>query len=166
MTRKVFLSIILLLGAMLPNINAGTSGPSRNISELEYNITGAGIATQGHYLVKVEVSTKNKNLSDINLVKAAINGVLFRGFSNSGFGNSQKPLAGEPSNEVQHADFYKEFFGKTGTASNYGSVMDGTRNVIKSGKLYKVSAIVEVRKDALASYLQEAKIINSLNSIF
>lgn len=160
MIRKLLLIIVALVACstMLPVFAGGF--------ETDYNITGAGVAKQGFYLVKIEVHTKNKNLPDNDLIKAALNGVLFRGFSNAGYGNSQKPLAGDASNEAQHADFYKEFFGKNGAAVNYGSVIDGSRAVVKSGKLYKVSAIVEVSKDALASYLQSSNIINSLNSIF
>ena len=158
MTRKVFFIVIVICGILLPTFAGGF--------EPEYSISGAGTAKQDFYLVNVEVSTKNKNIPDKDLIKAAVNGVLFRGFSNAGFGDSQKPLAGDASNEAQHADFYNEFFGKDGTASNYGSVINGSRRVIKSGKIYKVSAIVEVNKGVLVHYLQSANIINSLNSIF
>ena len=63
----------------------------------EYSISGAGTAKQDFYLVNVEVSTKNKNIPDKDLIKAAVNGVLFAVSSNAGFGDSQKPLAGDAS---------------------------------------------------------------------
>lgn len=155
MTRKILHLIIALI------VYGSTQLAFADSFEVDYNIIGAGVAKQGYYLVKVEVCTKNKNLPDNALIKAAVKGVLFRGFSNSGYDNFQKPLVADATNEVQQAGFYKEFFGKNGTAANYGSMINGSRQVVKSSKIYKVSAIIEVRKDALINYLQSANIINS-----
>lgn len=132
----------------------------------EYEIEGAGTATQGNYLVRTTVLTKNKKISDKEIARAAVHGVLFRGFSDSSNRISQKPLAGNAANEAQHIDFYSAFFDEKGSAANYASVLNGSRTIIKVDKKYKISAIVTVNKELLHKYLEEAGIIKGLNSIF
>lgn len=129
---------------------------------LNYEIQGAGVGSQGTYLVKVTVITKDKKLPDADLKLAAVHGVLFRGFS--GERGSQKALAGSPTNEAQHADFYKDFF-KSG-ASAYAAIVPGSRQVVKSGKEYRVSCNVTVNKDQLYKDLVDAGVIKGLNAIF
>lgn len=133
---------------------------------VNYEITGNGTGSQSTYLVDVAITGKNKDVTDKELVKAAVHGVLFRGFNNPKAHNTQKPLAGSAANEAQHADFYKEFFGDSGTAANYGSIVRGTRQIMKSGKEYKVSATVQVQKEQLLKYLTEMGMVRSLNSAF
>lgn len=132
----------------------------------EYTIEGAGTATQGNYLVKATVISKNKNVTDDELRRAAVHGVLFRGFSNAEKRQSQKPLAGSLANEGQHADFYKDFFAENGMAKNFASPVEGSRSIKKVDKKYHVSATVTVNKEALLKYLQEAGIVKGLNSAF
>lgn len=132
----------------------------------EYTITGAGTATQGNYLVKVTVVSKNKNVTDNQLCRAAVHGVLFRGFSNSEKRQSQKPLAGSAANEGQHADFYQDFFKEAGLSKNYASIVQGSRSMKKVDKMYHVTATVEVSKEALLKFLQEAGVVKGLNSAF
>lgn len=132
----------------------------------DFSIEGAGTAIQGCYLVKISLLTKDRKVPDRELVSVAVRGVLFRGFSDPISRITQKPLAGNAASEAQHTDFYKEFFGKQGTAPDYGSVIIGSRAVVRSDGKYRVSAIVNVQKEALLKYLQDAGIVKSLNSIF
>lgn len=131
-----------------------------------YEISGAGTGTQGTYLVEVVVTSKNKSVSDDVLKRAAVNGVLFRGFSDTTSRKTQKPLAGSAANEAQHADFYKEFFGENGSAASYANIVSGSRSVTKSDKQYKIKATVSVNKESLIKYLQDMGIVRGLNSIF
>lgn len=117
-------------------------------------------------MVKIVSNTKNKNISDSDLIKIAIRGVLFKGFTDSNNRISQKPLAGGPANEIQYHDFYSEFFSDSGSAAKFGTVIDGSRTVAKVKNKYRVTAIVSVNKELLIIYLQSAGIIQSLNSIF
>lgn len=137
-----------------------------SIENMDYSIEGAATGTQGTYLVKVSVLSKNRNLSDRDLILCAIKGVLFQGFSDPTSRVTQKPLAGNAANEASHASFYKEFFGDNGSAHHYGSVISGSRSVVKCDKKYKVSCTVSVKKEELLRYLHEAGVVNSLNSIF
>lgn len=131
-----------------------------------YEIQGAGTGTQGTYLVSLIVSTKDKNISDEVLKRAAVHGVLFRGFSDTVSRKTQKPLAGSAANEAEHADFYKEFFGDGGTSANYANVVPGSRGVTKSNKLYRVKVTISVNKESLLKYLQDVGVVKGLNSIF
>lgn len=131
-----------------------------------YEIEGAGTATQGNYLVKTTIITKNKNASDKEIARAAVHGVLFRGFSDCSNHISQKPLAGSATNETQYSDFYTAFFDDNGSSANFASVIHGSRAIIKVDKKYRISAIVIVNKEMLHKYLEEAGIIKGLNSIF
>lgn len=155
---------ILYLFIVLISLPAALAAKEEGVPT--YQIEGAGTATQGNYLVTVTVETKKKDVSDATLVKAAVHGVLFRGFSNPDGRRTQRPLAGSAANEAQHADFYKEFFGADGTASTYGTVVSGSRSVMKSGKVYKTKATVTVSKENLLRYLQDAGMVRSLNAAF
>ena len=70
--KKITLFLCFLFSAI--TVSAG--------DVLNYEIEGAGVGTQGTYLVKVWVVSK-KNKPNLNLIKkCAVHGVLFRGFVN------------------------------------------------------------------------------------
>lgn len=153
--------VILLVGLL---IGIFTTAAENKLPE--YEISGAGTGTQGTYLVKISVLTKNKKLADSELARAAVHGVLFRGFSNKELRQSQKPLAGSAANEAQHADYFNKFFSDGGAYLNYVETVSGSREVVKSGKQYKVSDVVTVNKEQLRKDLEAAGVIRGLNSIF
>lgn len=154
--------LIILAALMLVSIQA----VAQNEALPEYTIVGEGTGAQGTYLVSVTVTTKDKQISDAELVRCAVHGVLFRGFSNKDNRQSQKPLAGGPSVEASHPDFFNSFFADGGVYASYASVVNGSRKSMKSGKLYKVTCNVTVNKDALRQDLEKAGIIKGLNSAF
>lgn len=158
------ITILLMMLALLVPSMALAKG--KDDKAMNYDLVGAGTATQGMYLVEVSVHTKDKKLPDVELKRAAVHGVLFRGFSNPTARVSQKPLAGSAANEGQHADFYKEFFSESGSATGYASIVPGSRTVKKVGKEYVVSAKVTVNKEQLEKYLREMGMIRGLNSAF
>lgn len=160
MTRKLFYLLIAIMA--IGAVQVCAKGPERP----DFSIEGAGTAVQGSYLVKVSLLTKDRKAPDRELVSAAVRGVLFRGFSDPTSRITQKPLAGSAANEAQHAEFYAEFFGKNGTAPDFGSVISGSRTVVRSEGKYRVNATVNVQKETLLKYLQDAGIVKSLNSIF
>lgn len=157
---------ILIILMSLVGLFGVASLEAKKTEAMQYELQGAGTGVQGTYLVEVSVLSGSRDVNDGELVKAAVHGVLFRGFTNPAGRNTQKPLAGSPANEAEHADFYKDFFGKNGTSSQFGSVVTGTRIITKAGKQYKVSAKVSVNKDLLLKYLQDAGVIKGLNSAF
>ena len=160
MFRNLFLLLIIMLSSALV-----MSAMSKD-EGFNYEIEGAGTGTQGTYLVKITVITKDKKIADEKIASCAVHGVLFRGFSNKELRQSQRPLAGSAMAESQHADFFKDFFKESGIAKNYVSSVSGSRQVTKSGKEYKISTIVTVNKEQLHSDLEKAGIIKGLNSGF
>ncbi len=132
----------------------------------EYELVGNGTGAQGTYLITVSVISKKKDVSNAELARCAVHGVLFRGFANKDKRQSQKPLAGSPSVEASHPDFFNSFFAEGGPCASYVSEVSGSRQVIKAGKQYKVSATVTVNKDQLRRDLEDAGIIKGLNSAF
>ena len=149
--------ILILLVVLFPLIAKAQGLP-------QYSIEGAGVGTQGTYLVKVTITSKKSNITEAELVKCAVHGVLFRGFSSKENRQNQKPLAGSALSESNHADFYNSFF--MSSYLNYAQVINGSRQTIKSGKEYKVSTIVTVLKTELKKDLVNAGVIEGLKSGF
>ncbi len=159
MAKKVFLTLLLLF-------TISNFAIAKDKENLNYEIEGAGTGAQGTYLVKVIVINKSSKINDELIARCAVHGVLFRGFNNKELRQSQRPLAGSAMAESQHADFFKDFFSENGLAKNYVASINGSRQVIKSGKQYKISTIVTVNKEQLHKDLESAGIIKGLNSGF
>lgn len=134
-----------------------------NVSE--YEIEGAGTGAQGTYLVRVSVLTKDKKISNAEIGKCAVHGVLFRGFVDQKTKRHQKPLAGNASVESENVDFFKNFF-DGGSANDYVGVVSESKSTVKAGKQYRISAIVTVNKEQLRKDLENAGVLRGLNSIF
>jgi hypothetical protein len=117
-----------------------------------YTIEGAGTGIQGTYLVKVTMTVKKpEDAKDDNLAKCAVHGVLFRGFQ--GDRQHQRPLAGSVTNEQKNADFYNVFFEQQ--YLSYATTESSSRTATKTGKEYKVSALVNINKDQLRKDLTQ-----------
>lgn len=159
MVKRIFLTLMVLF-------TASAIAFAKDDDKLNYEIEGAGTGSQGTYLVKVTVISKKSKINDDLIALCAVHGVLFRGFNNKELRQNQRPLAGSPMVEAQHADFFKDFFAENGTAKNYVASVNGSRQVIKAGKQYKISSIVTVNKEQLHKDLESAGIIKGLNSGF
>lgn len=163
MVKKFFLFLLaVVVAAATPTAIAKDKKGGVN----DYNIEGAGTGTQGTYLVKVTVITKDKKVSDDAIKRAAVHGVLFRGFTDTTVRRTQKPLAGSIANEGQHQDFYNDFFNDGGNATSFANIVEGSRSMKKVDKMYHTSAVVNVNKESLHRYLKDAGIVKGLNSIF
>lgn len=157
---KKILTLALLLLTFVPAISAAQDEP------LEYEIEGAGTGVQGTYLVKVYTYGKKAKITPQELGRCAVHGVLFRGFANKELRQHQKPLAGSPLAEQQHADFFSAFFADGGGYANYVQVVESSRSVAKVGKRYKIGMTVTIAKEQLLKDLQAAGVIKSLTSGF
>jgi hypothetical protein len=130
-----------------------------------YNLEGLGTGLQGTYLVKVTMTAKKASeVTDQDLLRCAVHGVLFRGFTSSEFRQKQRPLAGSALSEQQHADFYNAFFQQS--YQQYGETVPASRTVMKVGKQYQVSAAVTVFKDQLRKDLTQQGVIKGLANGF
>lgn len=166
--KFLLISFFLTISTLSSNANLVSAEVAINDKDLlpQYEIVGAGTGVQGTYLINVTIISKKKNPNDDLFKRTAVHGVLFKGFSSKENRQMQKPLAGNSANEVQHADFYKDFFSESGSATDYASIIDGSRKVIKSGKEYRITVKVSVNKDNLRSYLESLGIVKALNSAF
>lgn len=148
-----------------PSSSKVAAGGTLDYNMPTYTIEGAGTGTQGTYLVKISITAKKPNdISDQNLLRCAVHGVLFRGFCSTEFRQRQRPMAGSALSEHQYADFYNSFFQQS--YQQYGQTVSSSRSVMKIGKEYQVSAVVSVMKDQLRKDLTQQGVIKGLNSGF
>ena len=135
----------------------------------EYQMEGAGMTSQNAQQVLITIVTKKKDkVSEKDLEKAAVHGVLFRDYddaTNAGFGSvaSHKSIMGSPTAEAEYIDFFEPFF-KNGDYAKYVQLVSDSRRVVKSGKEWKVSAIVRVNADALRKDLKKQGMVKNLGS--
>lgn len=155
MKRLVYFVCALLLMVM--------SAFAKNDKMPQYDIVGAGSGSEGTVLVKVFVYAKK--VTDNDLKRAAVHGVIFRGCSGNNSGASQPAMA-SPSVETDKASFFNAFFTEDGQCLNYASVVSGSYERIKTSKGYKVGAIIQVNKTTLRKDLEKAGTIRSLSSGF
>lgn len=133
----------------------------------EYQLEGAGMTSQNAQQVKITIITKKKdNVSESDLERAAVHGVLFRDYddaTNSGFGSvaSHKSIMSSPTAEAEYIDFFAPFF-KDGQYKKYVQIVSDSRRIVKSGKEWKVSAIVRVNTAALKKDLKAQGIYKDL----
>jgi len=131
----------------------------------DYALEGSGTGVQGSYLVTTSITAKKNNVTDEQLLRCAVHGVLFRGFTSAANRQRQRPLAGSADVETQQVAFFSDFF-SSGAFKNYGQVVPDTRTVVKVGKEYRVTATVSVAKDQLRKDLQQKGVIKGLGSRF
>lgn len=165
MIKRISFYTIAILAFLFSTLVVEAKGKADDAMFNNYMISGAGSsAASGSYLVRVSVTTKNPRLSDADIARCAVHGVLFHGFSgeNSHF---EKPLAGSAATEAQNQEFFDNFFASQ--AQTYSNLLPSTRSVTKvDKKKYIVTQVVEVHKDQLRRFLQDAGIIRGLNSAF
>lgn len=134
---------------------------------LVYDIECAGTGGNGTYLVKVTVYTaKAKEATNDLLRKAAVHGVVFKGFKGTNGCVSQKALTGSPMVEHEHADFFSTFFKENGQYMIYSDLVKGSVESMKVAKKYATSAVISVSKDLLRKDLERVGIIRGLGDMF
>ena len=149
----------LLMMLLLINIGA----IAKDIKVPQYDITGAGSGSEGTILVKVYVYAKK--VTDADLKRAAVHGVVFRGCTGNSSGAYQPAMAA-PTVETENAAFCEGFFATDGECQNYASIVAGSYDRVKTKKGYKSGAILQVNKTTLRKELEKAGIIRSLSSGF
>ena len=128
-----------------------------------YDITGAGSGTEGTLLVKVYVTAKN--VSDADLKRCAVHGVVFRGCTGNASG-ARQPAMAPVTAESDNAEFFGRFLAADGPCQNYATIVTGSIERTKVGKLVKVGAILQIDKTALRKELENAGVVRSLSSGF
>ncbi len=156
--------LLMLMAFALPN-SFGKKVEEKMVPQ--YQIEGAGMTSQNAQQVLIKILAKDKNkVSDADLEKAAVHGVLFRDYddtTNSGYGSvaSHKAIMGSPTAEVEYVDFFKNFFDNN-DYRNYVQIVGDSRRVVKVGKEWKVSAVVKVNSAALKKMLKQQGMVKDL----
>ena len=153
---KKLLSLYVMLSLMLTAVAKSDKMPV-------YDIMGAGSGTEGTILVKVYVYAKS--VKDVDLKRAAVHGVVFRGCVGNQSG-ARQPAMASPQAEADNAAFCKTFFAEDGECQNYASVVAGSYDRVKTSKGVKCGAILQVDKAALRKTLEKAGVVRSLSSGF
>ena len=129
-----------------------------------YNIECISIENEGYVKLKV---LDYKNSSKFNIEKAskdAIKAVLYSGYSSTNC-QTQKPILKETTDIENFKKIESKFFSNNGVWKNY------VRNSLDNDNIKAVGAknnnfYIMVNKDGLRKYLEEQKIIKSLNTGF
>ena len=154
--RNLFSLMVMLLAI---SFEAGAKGDKMP----QYDITGAGSGTEGTILVKVYVY--GKKVSDQDLKRVAVHGVVFRGCSGNESGAHQPAMA-SPTAEADNAEFCQEFFASDGQCQGFATIISGSYDRVKTQKGYKIGAILSVNKSSLRRELEKAGIVKRLDSGF
>lgn len=163
--KKLLLSL-LVVALCTPMMAGAKKQADKDTQQFRYDIECAGNAVQGTYLVKVWSYSKKANIAENQCRKNAVHGVIFKGYGGSQGCVSQRPMANMPGVETQYKEYFDSFFAEGGEYQKYASIIEGSTEVVKVGKEYKVGKIVSVRKDELRKALEAAGIIKGLNSGF
>ena len=152
----------LLLLILLFFVCGSVAEAKKNDQKLvpDYQLQGAGMTSKNAQQVTITVLTKKKDdITDAELEKAAVHGVLFRDYddaTNAGFGSvaSHKAIMGSPTAEAEYVDFFEPFF-RDGGYAKYVQIVGDSRRVVKAGKEWKVSVVVRVNTAQLKKDLEK-----------
>lgn len=126
---------------------------------LAYEISCAGNANVGYYVVEVSAYvSKKKEINNDVVKKCALHGVLFKGFSGKDGCHSQREIL------TNYDEKYSALIENL-IASEYGKYVETIGvpiKVVKLNKRYKITTIVQVSKDLLRKDLEKAGIIRKL----
>ena len=164
--RKILLSLLAVAFCLPMMAGIRQNQANRDTNKFRYEIECAGNAIQGTYLVKVWSYSKKQSVAENQCRKNAVHGVIFKGYGGGQGCVSQRPLASNPGVENQFKDYFDSFFSNGGEFQTYASVIEGSTEVMKVGREYKVGVVVSVRKDDLRKALEAAGIVRGLNSGF
>ena len=154
--KRLLLLLIMFVTSVIGVMAKGDKLP-------EYDITGAGSGSEGTLLVKVYVYAKK--VTDSDLKRAAVHGVVFRGCSGNQSG-ARQPAMAPATAEADNAAFCEAFFATDGKCQNFASVVAGSYDRVKTKKGCKSGAILQVDKASLRQELEKAGVVRSLSSGF
>ena len=164
--KKYFIPLLAVVMCLVGCRAARQKKADKDTAQFRYEIECGGNAIQGTYLVKVWTYSKTASVAENQCRKNAIHGVIFKGYGGGQGCVSQRPMANQPGIESQYKEYFDSFFAEGGEFQKYASVLEGTTEIVKIGREYKVGVVVSVRKDDLRKALEAAGIIRGLNSGF
>lgn len=165
--KKILLLVLSLAMTQLCLANKQKKADAET-EKFRYDIEYARPAGDGVCQVKVWSYSKKSRIAAEQCRKNAVHGIIFKSYSTGdGTTASQRPLVKDPSVQREKAEYFEDFFSDGGPYRQFVSaVTDGSQEVVKVGKQYKVGVVVTVSKDQLRKYLESEGIIRSLGSGF
>lgn len=153
--------LYLLLITFIPFVCAAQKN-----APLKYDIVSAGSGEPGTDLLKVSVYVSKSYMTEDMIKKAAVHGIIFRGYNDPSWGE-KKALLGLPTDENDHAAFFKDFFKENGPYLNYATIVESGRETIKiDGRTYKMTAMVSVNESELKKVLENAGVLKKMTNGF
>jgi len=140
---------------------------SFNKSSTTYQTECVSLETDGYITFKIWDTKKGSNYKPEQARKDAVNAILYSGIAGSNGCTTFTPILNKTDEQEKFKNIEKSFFSKNGKWSMYtrSSATETTLPKslgLKNWKVYQVS----VSKNELRKYLEEQKIINSLNTGF
>ena len=129
-----------------------------------YNIECISIQNEGYVKLKLLNYEKPTEFNIESASKSAVKSILFSGYSSTNC-QTQKPLLKESADIDNFKKIERNFFSANGKWKTF------VRNSLDSNNIKMVNAenkefVIMVNKDQLRKYLEEQKIIKSLNTVF
>jgi hypothetical protein len=171
MIMKKIIGLLILIPVIFLQTAAGQTNQQRKAAGFvigNYEVECMGTGMDGTQLVKVWGFGKKPEDAIYQARKNAVHAVIFKGILTGEPGCMQRPLVTKPGAEVQHADFFNNFFSDGGSYLRFVSQSgDGTVDRIKIDKrTYKVGVVVSVMHAQLRRELETAGIIPKLGQGF
>jgi hypothetical protein len=163
-----------IIGIILMACSIVVSGQSRSERRAagyvidNYEVSCMGTGMDGTQLIKVWGFGKKPEDAIHQARKNAVHAVIFKGILGGQPGCMQRPLVNKPGAEVQHADYFNNFFSNGGSYLRFVSQAgDGSVDRIKIDKrTYKVGVVDSVMHAQLRRELEAAGIIPKLGQGF
>lgn len=166
----LFIGIFLFIPFVL-TAQKGKKKADKDTYNWRYELEVVATGIQGTYQMKVWSYSKKVDTAIEQAKKNAVHGVIFRGFPANGRVQGKKPLSRNPNLEMEHGDFFRDFFAQGGkylkfvSVVNNGAIAPGDRIKINK-KEYKIGVVISVNISSLRKDLEAAGIIKSMSSGF
>ncbi len=165
------LTVVIALFLITVTLACGQSRNQRRAAGYvigNYEVECMGTGMDGTQLVKVWGFGKKPQDAIYQARKNAVHAVIFKGILGGKPGCMQRPLVNKPGAEVQHAQYFNNFFSDGGGYLRFVSQTgDGTVDRVKiDNRTYKVGVVVSVMHAQLRRELEAAGIIPPLGQGF
>ena len=173
-TIKLKLNLLVVIALLIPfalTAQKGKKKADKDTQAWKYELEVVATGVKGTYQVKVWSYSKKADTAIEQAKKNAVHGIIFRGFPANGRVQGKKPLSRNPNLEIEHGDFFKDFFAQGGkylkfvSVVNNGAIAPGDRIKV-SKKEYKIGVVISVDVNSLRKDLEAAGIIKSMSSGF
>ena len=169
MKHKMLMTAAWLLSLLMVSTSAWAGSKKKaekDTNQFRYEITCAGNAVQGTYLVKVYSYSRKAQVAEDQCRKNAVHGVIFKGYGGGDGCVAQRPLCNTPGAETAHEEYFRSFFADGGEFQKYASIIAGPTEVTTVGTESRVRVPVSVGKDDLRKALEAAGVVRALNAGF